>query len=88
MAIASTHLVNCSTATNIQTHPSKRGIYETYEVQPPTMEKRWNYSWMEALVAGMCLISSPLTFLTLLGEILGIYLHGGLEVSLVQSHLP
>ena len=79
MATASTHLVNSSVATNIQTHPSKRGIYETYEVQPPTME---------ALVTGMYLISSPLTFLTLFSEILGIYLHGGLGVSLVQSHLP
>ena len=43
---------------------------------------------MEALVAGMYLISLPLTFLTLLGEILGIYLHGGLVVSLAMLSIP
>ena len=39
-------------------------------------------------MAGMYLISSPSTFLTLLGKILGISLHGGLVVSLEQRDLP
>ena len=66
----------------------RKGVYGTYKVQSPTVERVWSHSWVEALMASMYLISSPLTFLTLLGEILGISLHGGLVVSLVQSHLP
>ena len=76
IATASTYLVNCSVATNIHAHLSEGGF-----IGP--MERIWSYSWMETLAAGVYLISSPFTFLTFLGEVLGIYLHCRPVVSLV-----